>query len=214
MTMKIMKWTVDKQEGRGGSSGHLKAFSAGFWGGQRAGSARFWSISASLRLFCITPERCAGPGAPRPSWPCAGAPWCRWNAERFRMTPGRLCSPGAGQSRSVSRTRGSCSCRGKKMTLATLRIFIPFFCTWALSTSRSTRIYTRGIRTQPSRATIQPGFPSYRQKTPTKERGIPEDWGFDTPAGVCTASVFSSRVLHPLCDWLPSWLRNSLSMVS
>lgn len=50
MTIKITKWTVDKQEGTGGSSGHFSAFSAGFWGGQTARSADFSSVSAAVVL--------------------------------------------------------------------------------------------------------------------------------------------------------------------
>lgn len=51
--MKIMKWTVDKQEGMDGSSGHFIAFSAGFWGGQRARSADFWSVPVADLLVLI-----------------------------------------------------------------------------------------------------------------------------------------------------------------
>lgn len=36
---------MDKQEGAGGGSGHFTAFSAGFWGGQRARSADLSSVS-------------------------------------------------------------------------------------------------------------------------------------------------------------------------
>lgn len=53
MMMKIMKWTVDKQEGTGGSSGHFTTFSAGFWGGQRAWSADFWSVPVAVLLVLI-----------------------------------------------------------------------------------------------------------------------------------------------------------------
>lgn len=133
MTMKTRKWTVDKQEGEGGSSGHFTAFSAGFWGGERE---RVF-ICGLLQWLCwccwfwSRPGPCAGPGAPRPSSPCADAPWCRWNAERFRTSPDRRRSPGAGPSPSASQTPGSCFCSEEKNN------FIFIFCNeWPLTAEK------------------------------------------------------------------------------
>lgn len=101
-------------------------------------------------LFWSKPEHCAGPGALRPSWPCADAPWGRWNAERFRTSPDRLRFLGAGPIRSVSQTRGSCFCTDKKNTLATLCIFFSFS---ALELWQQLKLshYIRGVQDLPQR---------------------------------------------------------------
>ena len=115
--MKITKWTVDKQEGMGGSSGHFMAFSAGFC--ERKHTEEF------SRLILLTtpswdavlrsvPERYAGPDVPRPFWPCADVPWCRWSAGWSRTFPFRLCYLDAGLSRSVSGTHGRSFCSDKE----------------------------------------------------------------------------------------------------
>lgn len=92
-------------------------------------------------LFWSKPGRCAGPDVLRPSWPCADAPWCHWNAERFRRSPDLLRCLGAGLSQSVLQTHGSCFCTDKKITLATYTLhFFPLFGTCALSTTKTTTL--------------------------------------------------------------------------
>lgn len=126
MTMKIAKWTVDKQEGMGGTSGHFITFSAGFclWKhtGERTESPVSWIricfINCSKWDFTIwsIPEHYAGPGAPRLFWPCAGVLWYRWSAEWSHMFPYRLHYPGVGLSRSVSVIRKRSFCSDKEKT--------------------------------------------------------------------------------------------------
>lgn len=57
MTMKIVKWTVDRQEGIGGTSGHLTTFSAGFccWI-QREQSSIDWVLICSSVLETFISE--------------------------------------------------------------------------------------------------------------------------------------------------------------
>lgn len=55
--MKTAKWTVDKQEGMGGTSGHFTTFSAGFCvreNKRELGQLRFWSVS--LTVLSVRPD--------------------------------------------------------------------------------------------------------------------------------------------------------------
>lgn len=75
---------------------------------------RFISRSKWGCALWSKPEHYVGPGAPRPFWPCAGAPWCRWSAAWSRTFPCCPCYPGVGLSRSVSGTRRRSSCSAKQ----------------------------------------------------------------------------------------------------
>lgn len=118
MTMKIAKWTVDKQEGMGGTSGHFTIFSAGFCVWKKSSVScivtRFISRSTRDHTLRSKPENYVEPGAPRPFWPCADVPWCRWSAAWSHMFPYCLHCPGVGLSRSVSGTRKRNFCSDKE----------------------------------------------------------------------------------------------------